>query len=73
MPANSKPAAKVMPAGSKSDNKPIGVTLPHQVINPTAIRPTPTLIAPKPKGPKAKAPKPRAKSKPKLDTFKPKW
>ncbi|WP_094605586.1 hypothetical protein SPSIL_012580 [Sporomusa silvacetica DSM 10669] len=67
MPANSKPAAKVMPKNSESDNKPVKVTIPPAIINPAGIRPTP-----KPKAPKPKPPKPRTKSKPNLDIFKPK-
>jgi len=69
MSANSKPAAKVMPKNSESDNKPVKVMIPPAIINPAGIRPTP-----KPKAPKPKPPKPRTKSKPKpkLDILKPK-
>jgi hypothetical protein len=66
MPANSKPATKVIPKNSELDNKPVKVTVPP-IINPTGIRPTP-----KPKAPKPKPPKPRIKSKPILDIIKPK-
>lgn len=54
MSPNSKPAAKVMPQNSESDNKPIKVMIPP-ITNPVGIRPTP----------KPKPPKPRTKSKPK--------